>query len=159
MVKDVISSHQEVFVCCAVCGNEVEVTGHRCPFCHAQQPTCSEHIKRPLHRLVNLKMGKPVVEQALDRLAVVLLSSSQEGYKVLTLIHGYGSSGTGGGIKLAVRRQLQDFVQQGKVRTVIPGEEFEGRSARGRQLVRSYPFLAGHRDLNRANPGITVVIL
>lgn len=104
-------------------------------------------------------MGKPVVEQALDRLAVVLLSSSQEGYKVLTLIHGYGSSGTGGGIKLAVRRQLQDFVQQGKVRTVIPGEEFEGRSARGRQLVRSYPFLAGHRDLNRANPGITVVIL
>ncbi|NLX18506.1 MAG: hypothetical protein GXY53_04375 [Desulfobulbus sp.] len=148
-----------MFAVCEVCGNESEGIGPRCPFCHAEQPVRSARITGPFHRTVNLEKGKPVVEQALERLSVVLLNSSQEGYKVLTLIHGYGSSGVGGGIKLAVRRQLQDFLEQGKVRSVIPGEEFEGRSARGRQLVRSYPFLARHRDLNRINPGITVVIL
>lgn len=113
----------------------------------------------PLHREVNLEKGKPLVPQALDRLAVVLFNSRHEGYKVLTLIHGYGSSGTGGAIKTAVRRQLQFLRQQGTIREVIPGEEFEGRSSRGRQLVRCFPFLAEHRDLNRANPGITLVIL
>ncbi len=86
-------------------------------------------------------------------------TSSAQGFKVLTFIHGYGSSGEGGAIKMAVLHQLHFFHHQGRIKEILPGEEFEGRSGRGRQLVRRFPFLAHHRDLNRANPGITVVIL
>ena len=98
------------------------------------------------------------MQQALERLESELATSRGLGCKVLTLIHGYGSSGTGGAIKAAVQRQLHFFEHQGRIKNVIPGERFEGRSGRGRQLLRQYPFLAEHRDLNRANPGITLVI-
>ena len=144
---------------CAICGNEVDPTGGLCPFCHTERTSGAAHNGGPLHRVVNLEKGKPFVQQALDRLAVVILNGRREGYKALTLIHGYGSSGKGGAIKEAIRQHLQFLHQQGMVRTIIPGEEFEGRSGRGRQLLRCFPFLAEHRDLNRANPGITLIIL
>ena len=78
---------------------------------------------------------------------------------MLTFIHGYGSSGAGGAIKTAVLRQLHFLNHQRRIKAIIPGEEFEGRSARGRQLLRQFHFLTNHRDLNRTNPGITLVIL
>jgi DNA-nicking Smr family endonuclease len=109
--------------------------------------------------VVNLEKGMPLVRQALERLELELQAGRRQGVKVLTLIHGYGSSGTGGAIKTAVQRQLQFLRHQGLVKEVIPGEEFEGRSGRGRQLLRRLPFLSEHRDLNRANPGITLVVL
>ena len=146
-------------VLCEICGNEVDPTGGQCPFCQAERASGTVGIGGPLHRVVNLEKGKPAVQQALDRLAVVVLHGRREGYKALTLIHGYGSTGKGGAIKEAVRQHLQFLHQQGTVRTIIFGEEFEGRSGRGRQLLRCFPFLAEHRDLNRANPGITLIIL
>lgn len=100
-----------------------------------------------------------MVQQALSRLESELATSRSLGCKVLTLIHGYGSSGVGGAIKEAVLQQLHYLKHQGRIKQVIPGEHFEGRSGRGRQLLRQYPFLSEHRDLNRANPGITLVIL
>ena len=99
------------------------------------------------------------MHQALDRLDGEINLSKGLGCKALTLIHGYGSSGEGGAIKTAVLRQLHFLRHQGRIQDVIPGEEFEGRSGRGRQLLRRFPFLAEHRDLNRANPGVTLIIL
>ena len=49
--------------------------------------------------------------------------------------------------------------QTGRIEAVIFGEDFESRTGRGRQLLRRCPFLAAHADLNRKNPGITVVLL
>ena len=144
---------------CSICGNEV-VFGHlTCPFCGAPCQTHGVKASGLHHRQVNLERGKPLVQQALDRLESELAISRSLGCKVLTLIHGYGSSGIGGAIKEAVVHQLQYLKHQGRIKDAIGGEQFEGRSGRGRQLLRQYPFLADHRDLNRANPGITLVIL
>jgi len=144
---------------CEVCGNEVEAEGTQCPFCQTERSPRPPGASGPLHRVVNLEKGMPLVQQALDRLETELTLGSRQGFKALTLIHGYGSSGTGGAIKAAVQRQLQFYRLQGRIKEIIPGEEFEGRSGRGRQLLRRFPFLAGHRDLGRANPGITLIIL
>ena len=145
---------------CPVCGNELEIGARHCPFCGGECTTGEgQVVTGMLHRQINLERGKPTVQQAMDRLHSELLTSRSLGCKVLTLIHGYGSSGVGGAIKEAVLRQLHFWEHQGQIKQVIPGEQFEGRSGRGRQLLRQYPFLGEHRDLNRANPGITVVIL
>jgi len=145
---------------CEVCGNEVEPGSTQCPFCQAPcHPRPLSGASGSLHRVVNLEKGMPLVQQALDRLEMAIKAGGIQGIKVLTLIHGYGSSGAGGAIKAAVQHQLQFFHLQGRIREIIPGEEFEGRSRRGRQLLRRFPFLAVHRDLGRANPGITLVIL
>jgi hypothetical protein len=144
---------------CSVCGNEVEIGCAVCPFCGTPCPAEGCRSAVLSHRQVNLERGKPLVHQAIGRLEGELAISRALGCKVLTLIHGYGSSGTGGAIKEAGVRPLHFFQYQGRIKAVIPGERFEGRSGRGRQLLRQYPFLAEHRDLNRANPGITLVIL
>ncbi|MDR2550076.1 MAG: Smr/MutS family protein [Desulfobulbus sp.] len=144
---------------CEVCGNELECGLGQCPYCQAPCVPGRMGAAGPFHRVVNLEKGMPLVQQALDRLEVTVTAAGSQGYKALTLIHGYGSSGTGGAIKAAVQRQLQFLRLQGRIKEIVPGEEFEGRSKRGRHLLRRFPFLADHRDLNRANPGITLVIL
>ena len=145
---------------CEVCGNEIEAGRSPCPYCRAEcTGTGPQPNGCPPHRTVNLEKGMPLVQQALERLDLEIRTSGKQGCKAITFIHGYGSSGEGGAIKIAVLRQLHFLHHQGRIKAIIPGEEFEGRSGRGRQLLRGFPFLALHRDLNRANPGITLVIL
>ncbi|MDO5674351.1 MAG: Smr/MutS family protein [bacterium] len=150
---------------CEVCGNSFDaaVAGPgRCPYCHSKQSS-SGHSVAPSslnqHRLINLEKGMPLVDQAIKRLETEIRASRLQGIRVLSLIHGYGSSGRGGAIREAVRARLAFLEQQQVVESAIPGEEFEGRSSRGKQLLRRYPFLRRHPDLNRANPGVTVVLL
>ena len=143
---------------CTVCGNEIDLGVGQCPYCQAE---CHRDGVAPVgmfQKTVNLEKGMPSVQQALDRLDGEMQWAFKQGLKVVTLIHGYGSSGEGGAIKAAVVRHLEYLRFKGRINAVIPGEVFEGRSPRGRQLLRRFPFLADHRDLNRANPGITVVI-
>ena len=150
---------------CEVCGNSFDAavaSPGRCPYSHAKQSHPGHGLAPAtlsLHRLVNLEKGMPLVEQAIKRLETEIRTSQLQGIRVLSLIHGYGSSGRGGAIREAVRARLAFLEQQQAVESVIPGEEFEGRSSRGRQLLRRYPFLRRHHDLNRANPGVTIVLL
>lgn len=144
---------------CEVCGNEIECSQGCCPFCQAECVVPVLQAEGPVHRIINLEKGLPLVQQALQRLEMELLTGSRQRLKILTLIHGYGSSGEGGAIKEAVLRRLQFFLYQGRIKAIIRGEELENRTGHGRQLMRRFPFLLTHRDLNRANPGITLVIL
>ena len=144
---------------CPVCGNEIDPGSRQCPFCQSVCEGVPITRPGPVHRMVNLEKGRPLVQQALDRLESAITAGRMQGFKALTLIHGYGSSGSGGAIKNGVVQRLEFLRLQGHIREIVPGETFEGRSGRGRQLLRRFPFLAGHRDLNRANPGITLVIL
>ena len=146
-------------ILCCVCGNEIEEMRTFCPHCQAEKPAEPLPWGGPVHRLVNLEKGRPLVRQALARMDLEIRTSGCQGFKVLTLIHGYGSSGTGGAIKAAIRHQLEFFRHQRRIREIVFGEEFENRSGRGRQLLRRFPVLIDHSDLNRANPGITLVIL
>ena len=144
---------------CAVCGNEIDPGVGQCPFCGAERAATAVSDGGPSHREVNLERGLPPVAQALDRLDKEIALAALLGIRVLTLIHGYGSSGEGGAIKTAVLRRLEFLRHTDRVREVVPGEGFENRSGRGRQLLRRFPFLSAHRDLNRANPGITLIVL
>jgi hypothetical protein len=147
-----------VFVC-EICGNEREAGTGICPWCGEGCAASAPRVVVTLHRLVNLEKGFPTVEQALKRLSVELESARLQGYLVLTLVHGYGSSGKGGRIKKAVRQQLDYDCQCGIVNTVVNGEDFSRRSGAGKQLLHRFPFLTTHRDLNRHNQGITIVVL
>lgn len=147
------------FMLCRVCGNEIEGMKKSCPHCRAACAVEPPQGIGTVHRMVNLEKGRPLVRQALARMEAEIGTAAFQGFKVLTLIHGYGSSGTGGAIKTAVQHQLHFLCHQGRIREIVAGEEFENRSGRGRQLLRRFPFLAEHRDLNHANPGITLVIL
>ncbi|MFP7754932.1 Smr/MutS family protein [Thermodesulfobacteriota bacterium B35] len=149
----------ERLIICEICGNEMEAALVTCPFCGAQRASDPLFLRGPSHRTVNLEKGLPTVRQALERLRRELASARLQGYRVLTLIHGYGSSGRGGAIRTEVRRHLYYLRERGEINDVLAGEDFGRRSGHGRQLIRRFPFLASHHDADRGNRGITLVVL
>ncbi len=143
---------------CEVCGNEVDSGISHCPFCESKLKFSIPGRGIP-HRAVKLKRGMPTVEQALGRLERELEQAKKERCRVLTLIHGYGSSGRGGVIREEIREKLQFLKYRGEINDVLAGEHFSTGNGSGRNLLRRFPFLRQHRDLNRGNRGITLLIL
>ena len=143
---------------CEICGNEVDSGMSRCPFCASELQFSAPGQGTP-HRVVKLKQGMPTVEQALGRLERELEQARKERCRVLTLIHGYGSSGRGGAIREEIRAKLQYLKYRGEINDVFTGEHFSTGNGPGRNLLRRFPFLRQHSDLNKGNRGITLVVL
>lgn len=110
-------------------------------------------------RVLNLEHGHPSVEEARRRLAGELAEMQKTGTRLLKIIHGWGSSGTGGKIGPAIRRSLRLRVKEGKAVIVVPGERFSSDTIEGRELAARFPSVRNDPDWNRANPGITIVEL
>lgn len=153
-----MSTHVQIV--CPTCGNTVEPSLSRCVFCDTALESSTDPVFKPkaLHKRVNLEYGRPAVESALKRMHSELESAQLTGVRVVTLIHGYGSSGKGGKIRIECRKSLAFLQQSGTIKTVIYGEAFNRRSGLGKSLVRQYPDLnlLCRPDFN--NPGITVVV-
>ena len=109
-------------------------------------------------RTVNLELGMPQVSAALQRLNGELYTSKRMGITVTKLIHGYGSSGTGGEIRLAVRRELASKKAKGEIADFIPGEEFSIFKESTRRALGEGDALRQDRELERDNNGVTFVV-
>lgn len=145
---------------CDVCGNEIETTASVCPFCgSSNEGSVAVTPNNYIHKTVNLEMGRPVLEIALNRMAEVIADAKRNRINVLTLIHGYGSSGKGGVIRTECRKNLDFMKVKGCINDYICGENFNKRSAPVKSLLRRYPQLASNKNMNRENRGITLVIL
>lgn len=144
---------------CDICGNEVLPDQSACPFCLSPLTAKAGHPEELQQRTVNLERGMPLVEQALELLRNELFICRRSKIRIVTLIHGYGSSGKGGAIKDEVRRYLSFLQHKREINDFISGEDFSKHTGRGRQLVRRFPALAEHRDYNRNNPGVTIVVV
>jgi len=101
----------------------------------------------------------PLVHDALQRLDRELAVARQEKTKLLKLIHGYGSTGAGGDIRIAVQKRLLETVQNGQIRGCIFGENWSQSDDAAWKLLQSYPELKSDSDLGRRNRGITIVLL
>ncbi len=110
-------------------------------------------------KVVNLEAGMPTVATAKGLLSQSLRTARANGTHLVKLIHGYGSTGKGGAIRTAVRRELEERKRQGQIRLYIPGDEFSPFYEDARQAVCKYPELAKDRDYTRTNQGITIVVL
>jgi hypothetical protein len=110
-------------------------------------------------RTVNLKSDMPTVHEALSRLENELAYARPGGESMLKLIHGYGSTGEGGEIRLAVQRRLVELAGDGKIRACIFGEDWSKSNDRAWQLLKTQPDLKRDPHLGRNNRGITIVLL
>ena len=110
-------------------------------------------------KTVNLKSDMPLVHHALQRLDRELALARQEKAMLLKLIHGYGSSGAGGDIRIAVQNRLLEMVQNGQIRGCIFGENWSKSEDAAWKLLQSHPELKSDSDLGRGNRGITIVVL
>jgi hypothetical protein len=108
---------------------------------------------------INLKSGMPSVQEALQRLSRELARARNEKISLLKVIHGYGSSGKGGDIRIAAQKHLLELVQDGQIRGCIFGENWSKSDQQTWRLLQSQPALKTDSDLGRGNRGITIVVL
>jgi hypothetical protein len=101
----------------------------------------------------------PQVHEALARLDRELAVARQRGEALLKLIHGYGSTGAGGDIRIAVQKRLRGLADNGQIRRCIFGENWSKSDDQAWRLLQSYPELKNDSDLGRHNQGITIVLL
>ena len=114
---------------------------------------------QPLMRIIDLEIGRPTVFQALGQLDYELKGARREGSEVVKLIHGYGSSGRGGDIRLAVQRRLVEMAHDGEIRSCIFGEDWSKSNESTWNLLQARPDLKQDKHLGRKNLGITIVVL
>ena len=162
---------------CEICGNPIRAGVASCRFCGSRQEDGGvfEHWEgdrvaaggrgslrddaSTQFATCNIKEGFPTVAEAEQTLHRGFDWALASGAKVLTVIHGYGSSGRGGAIRDAARVLVRGKVFSGQVRASVSGEEFSTNCVETAALLRSLPWLRDHRDLGRGNRGITIVVL
>jgi hypothetical protein len=110
-------------------------------------------------KTVNLKTDMPQVHEALQRLEREIAVARGEGDRVLKLIHGYGSTGSGGDIRIGVQKRLLEMEGQSQIRGSIFGEAWSQSDDKSWRLLQTQPELKGDADLGRCNRGITIVLL
>ena len=106
----------------------------------------------------NLKELGASKEDSVILLEMFLESSKKEGETVVKILHGYGSHGMGGVLFNAVREKLEILKRQKKIKNFFGGGKWnllddETISA----LLKDKSCI--DEDLNKSNPGITIVIL
>jgi len=101
----------------------------------------------------------PSVHEALQRLDREIALARQHHHSPVKVVHGYGSTGVGGDIRMAVQRRLYDLAEAGQIRGCIFGENWSKADDATWQLLQAQPDLKNDFDLGRRNQGITVVLL
>jgi len=110
-------------------------------------------------KVANLEEGMPTVEQARLRMEHELHSARTAGYKAVKLIHGYGSSGTGGVLRKELQKTLRLAAHNGTIQNVIAGEDWRISDETTWELLKRFPEWKKDSDLGRNNSGISIVIL
>ena len=115
-------------------------------------------MRTPIKTVI-LKEGMPSVEQARSRLLTETQAARNAGVHVLKIVHGYGSSGVGGDLRIALQATLRQMVTRHEITECIYGENWRKSDERSWTLLKRMPDLGEDRDLGKANRGITIVVL
>ena len=83
----------------------------------------------------------------------------QERHSLLKLVHGYGSTGAGGDIRIAVQKRLHELIEGGQIRGCIFGENWSKSDEAAWRLLQTESALKSDSDLGRRNQGITIILL
>jgi len=110
-------------------------------------------------KTVNLEDGLPTVAQAHARLTSELHVARRSGTTILKIIHGYGSTGVGGDLRIAVQASLRQMVARGEINECIYGENWRKSDERAWEVVKRFSALKSDSDFGKQNRGITIVVL
>lgn len=110
-------------------------------------------------QIINIEKNYPTVEEAVNRLRLEISTMRRIGVKSVKVIHGYGSTGVGGSIRLASRQFLKRLEMEKKIKALCPGEHFGPFEKDGRDMLLLDKTLRSDADWAKHNDGITIVVL
>jgi len=110
-------------------------------------------------RTFNVETGLPTLDEARRSVIAEIKRAKREGVKVLKVIHGYGSSGTGGKLCIGLRKSFGLRKKEGIIKDFIAGEDFSIFNEKVLNLLEAVPELRGDPDLGAINQGVTILWL
>jgi hypothetical protein len=110
-------------------------------------------------RVVNLEADFPTLDEARRVLIQEVGRALTERVPVLKLIHGYGSTGLGGVLRHGIRKSLLLRKKEGLVLEIVFGEHWDIFDNATLRVLSLVPELRNDQDLERYNPGVTIVLL
>ena len=109
---------------------------------------------------INVESFKLTVNEALAQIESEIETLKLAGIKcVLKVIHGYGSSGSGGEIKKNLPAFLNALKANNKIEDYIENSKFGALSQKYKKYTKIFPELILDSDLRNLNPGITIIFL
>jgi hypothetical protein len=113
----------------------------------------------PTLKTINLEEGRPSVASASSRLLDELRLARKQGYAAVKVIHGYGSHGVGGELRIAIQGMLARMAQSGEIRCFVAGEDWRISDETTWRLIQRDRELKKDRDLGKGNRGISIAVL
>ncbi len=110
-------------------------------------------------RHVNLKEGMPFVDEAIRRLTEALAKARRDRVDALILVHGYGSKGVGGKIRIGIQQELRILHATGHIRAWVAGENWDESDRMTRLIIEECPALEDDPDLGAGNLGMSIVLV
>jgi hypothetical protein len=110
-------------------------------------------------KTLNIEAGLPTLDEARRLVIAEIKQAKREGVRVLKVIHGYGSSGTGGKLCVGLRKSFRLRKKEGIIKNFIAGEDFSIFNDTVLALLEVVPELRGDPDLNATNEGVSILCL
>jgi hypothetical protein len=110
-------------------------------------------------KIIDLEDGMPKLEEARLRMHYELQTARKQGYAAVKLIHGYGSTGVGGILRIELQKELQRQARSSGIKCFIPGENWRISDEATWELLKRYPEWKQDADLGKSNKGISIVQL
>jgi hypothetical protein len=108
---------------------------------------------------VNIKDGMPFADQAISRFNIYLNDAVKMKYRVLKVVHGYGSTGKGGRIRTELLKHLESLKSSGRIKLFVPGDKWDIFDADAREIINTCRELSSDSDLGSFNKGITIILI
>jgi len=144
---------------CNTCGNEIGNAQSMCPYCRAEQSKTKSKPKVEKIVTVNLEKGMPLAHEARNKLEADITKYSNLGVKVIKVIHGWGSSGTGGRIRELVINRLRTKKGNGTIKHFYNCENATNSIDEYQTLLSLYPEFSEQFKKDRKNKGVSFIVL
>lgn len=110
-------------------------------------------------RMINIKKDNPNIDYALFLIDEEIKYSRAVGNRIIVIIHGYGSHGTGGVIKQAVKEYLPNLKRNRKIVDYVFGEMWADTNPVKIKMCTICPELILHENLKSLNSGVSIIMI
>ena len=110
-------------------------------------------------RVVNIKEDMPNVDYAIYLCDKAIDDAKIMGEKVIIVIHGYGSNGVGGLIKMALKQHLDILKKHKSIEEWVPGEKWCDSNPITMRISAKCPEVILNSNLQNLNSGVSVIMV
>lgn len=108
---------------------------------------------------IDIKSNRQTVAEAIAQFLVEVEAYKKGGFKVMKVIHGYGSHGVGGAIKQAFLKKCQDLKNKKIIEDYTCCDKWTDKNIVKKIAINYCTDLIADSELTHLNPGCSIIIM